>query len=191
MKDQKFDQLLSEIRNEHVDNQVVPRLGSAFGSRLPNPPLPTSGMHKLRNCRGFSGASPGVSCASAAGLAYVAVRRSRTPVCRVPSVSSKSAKANSKPSGSQNWRLGAFPVWRWAMAQSQSCRRNCGARNEQRTFPGQRVVAPRPNVDGSLYSVSGEHSARDSSGLLRSGCDEIRNCKRFERCGSAARWIVG
>src|SRR5260370_17147692 len=52
MSDPKFDRLLSEIRNEHVDDQLVSQAGERVWSSITSP-VPELSVHKLRGCEDF------------------------------------------------------------------------------------------------------------------------------------------
>src|SRR5258708_34542078 len=53
MSDHKFDRLLSEIRNEPVDEQVVSQAAKRVWSSIAGPPTAELSMHKLRSCEDF------------------------------------------------------------------------------------------------------------------------------------------
>ena len=52
MKDQKFDRLLSEIRNEPIDGQVVSQAGDRVWKVIAGSPAIGS-VHSLRSCEDF------------------------------------------------------------------------------------------------------------------------------------------
>src|SRR5258708_17390045 len=58
MSDQKFDRLLSEIRNEQVDDRVVAHAGERVWSSISASPTAEIGMHKLRSCEDFQALIP-------------------------------------------------------------------------------------------------------------------------------------
>src|SRR5258708_38901993 len=53
MSDHKFDRLLSEIRNEPVDQQVVSQAAKRVWSSIAGPPTAQLSRHKLRSCEDF------------------------------------------------------------------------------------------------------------------------------------------
>src|SRR5271169_2075129 len=53
MSDHKFDRLLSDIRNEHVDDQVVSRAGERVLSSLSGSAAAELSTHMLRSCEDF------------------------------------------------------------------------------------------------------------------------------------------
>ncbi len=53
MSDKKFDRLLSEIRNEHVDDQVISGAGKRVWSSITASPTADLSMHTLRSCEDF------------------------------------------------------------------------------------------------------------------------------------------
>jgi hypothetical protein len=60
MKNEKFERLLSEIRNEQVDDQVVAQAGErVFKSIAGTAPTADLSMHTLRTCEDFQALIPG------------------------------------------------------------------------------------------------------------------------------------
>ena len=59
MKNEKFDRLLSEIQNEHVDDQVVGQAGKRVWKSIAGA-APTADLstHSLRNCEDFQALIP-------------------------------------------------------------------------------------------------------------------------------------
>src|ERR1700678_105387 len=53
MSDHKFDRLLSEIRNERVDDQVVSQAGNRVWSSLTEVSAAELSTHRLRSCEDF------------------------------------------------------------------------------------------------------------------------------------------
>ncbi len=74
MKNEKFDRLLSEIRNEQVDDQVVAQAGERVWKSIAGAaPSADLSAHTLRSCARLSGTDSGIS-GKAAGA------RARPPV---------------------------------------------------------------------------------------------------------------
>ena len=74
MKNEKFDRLLSEIRNEQVDDQVVAQAGErVWKSITGTDPAADLSTHTLAKLRRFSGADPGISGKAARAGARLAV----------------------------------------------------------------------------------------------------------------------
>src|SRR5256885_7053667 len=58
MSDQKFDRLLSDIRSEQVDEQVVSQAGKRVWGAISGSANAALSMHKLRSCEDFQGLIP-------------------------------------------------------------------------------------------------------------------------------------
>src|SRR5580658_6020107 len=58
MSDHKFDRLLSEIRNERVDNQVVSQAGNRVWSSLTESSAAELSTPRLRSCEDFQSLVP-------------------------------------------------------------------------------------------------------------------------------------
>ena len=58
MSDKKFDRLLSEIRNEQVDEQVISRASERVWSSITSSPAADLSMHTLRSCEDFQALIP-------------------------------------------------------------------------------------------------------------------------------------
>jgi len=50
MSDQKFERLLSEIRNERVDDTIVSQAGERVWNAMTAAPVVELSLHTLRNC---------------------------------------------------------------------------------------------------------------------------------------------
>jgi hypothetical protein len=53
MSDHKFERLVSEIRNEHIDDQVVAQAGERVWSSMAGSSTADLSLRKLRNCQDF------------------------------------------------------------------------------------------------------------------------------------------
>jgi FecR protein/Putative zinc-finger len=182
MSDHKFDQLISNIRNEQVDEQVIAQSGKRVWSAISGPSA--ASMHKLRSCEDFQSLIPEylgeslpearrmlledhvhqcVACRHAVEQARVSELQ---PVWR-PQISLSAAAERS------------FPVWQWAMGVVAAAVVVAGGLAlVNGNFPGQNVVrASVQNVDGSLYAVSDDQVRVIPAGYqIRSG-DTIRTAK--------------
>jgi len=149
-------------------------------------------MHKLRNCEAFSGLVPGYLAHQLPDSRTLLFEDHLHQCVACRHVLEQSQRRTAKPSGSQNWRLGAFPFGDGLWRHRSHGRRNCGARIEQRTFS---LVARRPRRgpkwDGSLYSVSGEQVRVIPAGYQIRNGDEDFALQKVRTLCSAARWIVG
>jgi hypothetical protein len=59
MSDHKFDRLLSDIRNEKVDDRVVAQAGERVWKSITASPSADLSTHTLRNCEDFQALVPG------------------------------------------------------------------------------------------------------------------------------------
>ena len=159
MSDKKFDRLLSEIRNEHVDEQVVSRAGERVWSSITASPAADLSMHTLRNCEDFQMLIP----------AYLdknlpEARRflfedhvHGCVACRHAVEQARSGELQPVWQITKRASFG-FPVWRWALAATAVIAVAVASLAlVNGLFPGQHAVRGAvQNVDGSLYAVSDE-----------------------------------
>ena len=191
MSDHKFDRLLSEIRNERVDDQVVSQAGDRVWSSLTGSSAAELSTHMLRSCEDFQALVPAyldkklpharrllfedhvhqcVACRHAVeqargGEFSMASRGARQPAWGIV----LHAQAESRK----------FPAWRWAMTAAAVAVVVAGALAlANGVFPGQHAVRGAvQNVDGSLYAVSDEQVRLIPAGYQIRNGDEIRTAK--------------
>jgi hypothetical protein len=180
MSDQKFDRLLSEIRNEHVDEQVISRASERVWSSITSTPTADLSVHTLRSCEDFQALIPGYldkNLPEARRLLFED-HVHQCVACRHTVEQARSGElqpvwqmAKTAPRG--------FPVWRWALgASSVLVVAVASLALVNGLFPGQHAVRGAvQNVDGSLYAVSDEQVRVIPAGhQIRNG-DEIRTAK--------------
>jgi hypothetical protein len=179
MKDQKFDRLLSEIRNEHVDDQAISQAGERVWKAIAESPTADLSMHKLRNCEDFQALIPAYlekHLPEARTLLFedhvhqcVACRRAVEQV----------RKGEMQTVWQPKLALRSFPVWRWAMAATAVAIVGVAVLAVNNgLFPGQHSIrAAVQNVDGSLYAVSEEQVRLIPAGYQIRNGDEIRTAK--------------
>jgi ferric-dicitrate binding protein FerR (iron transport regulator) len=180
MSDQKFDRLLSEIRNEHVDEQVISRASERVWSSITSTPTADLSVHTLRSCEDFQALIPGYldkNLPEARRLLFED-HVHQCVACRHTVEQARSGElqpvwqiAKTAPRG--------FPVRRWAMgASSVLVVAVLSLALVNGLFPGQHAVRGAvQNVDGSLYAVSDEQVRVIPAGhQIRNG-DEIRTAK--------------
>ncbi len=184
MKNEKFDRLLSEIRNEQVDDQVVAQAGERVWKSIAGAaPSTDLSMHTLRSCEDFQALIPGYlekELATARVLLFedhvhacVACRhaldRARNGELRtVRRIETK------RPSPlAWGWAMGAAAVFAVVVAGLAF---NNAFNNG--LLPGQHAVrAAVQAVDGSLYTGSGAEMRVIPVGYeIRNG-DEVRTSK--------------
>jgi hypothetical protein len=177
MSDQKLDRLLSEIRNEHVDDQVVSQAGARVWSSISDSPAEL--MHRLRSCEDFQTLIPAYldknlpeprrllfedhvhQCVTCRHAVEQARDGELQPVWQ-PKVASR-----------------GFPVWRWAVGAAAVIAVGfASVALFNGFFPGQHVVRGAvQNVDGSLYAVSDDQVRVIPAGYRIRNGDEIRTAK--------------
>ena len=158
MTNEKFDRLLSTIRNEHVDENVVSEARErAWKSVTANPATVEGSAHTIRGCEDFQALIPsylGKKLAPARVLLFEDHVHSCVE-CRHALQSARSGRTQivrrleKKPAGSV--------VWRWAMGTTAAAVVAVGVfAFANGLLPGQNPVrAAVERVDGSLYEGSG------------------------------------
>lgn len=191
MSDHKFDRLLSEIRNERVDDQVVSQAGDRVWSSITGASAAELSTHMLRSCEDFQTLVP----------AYVdkklpEARRllfedhvHQCVACRHAVEQARSGELNAarRPARQPAWGIALqaqaesrkFPAWRWAMTAAAAAVVIAGALAlANGIFPGQHAVRGAvQNVDGSLYAVSDEQVRLIPAGYQIRNGDQIRTAK--------------
>src|SRR5580698_6739617 len=166
MKNDKFERLLSDIRNEQVDDQVVAQAGErVFRSIAGAAPTADLSSHTLRGCQDFQALVPGYlekTLAPARAMlvedhvhACVACRHALERARDGEPQRVLRLEARRRPSTS-NATSGAT-AWRWAMgAAAVFAAAIVVVAFGNGMLPGQHVVrASVQAVDGSLYTGSG------------------------------------
>jgi FecR protein/Putative zinc-finger len=178
MKDQKFDRLLSEIRNETIDEQVVSQAGDRVWKVIAGSPA-IGGVHSLRGCEDFRALIPaytGGQLAEARKLLFedhvhqcVACRRTLEQGRSVETRTIRQPKTVSR----------GFPVWRWAMATTAVVAVGLAAfALRSGLLPGQSSIRGSvQNVDGSLYAVVDERVQLIPAGYQIRNGDDLRTAK--------------
>ena len=179
MTNDKFDRMLSQIRNERVDDNVVERAGDRVLNSLVGSSSADLSTHRLRSCDDFQALIP----------EYL---RRQLPKARAllfedhihACVACRHAMERARDGESQTVlrpgiRRRRSPILGWAMAATAAAAIAFGAVSLSiGIFPGQHVVRGSvENVTGSAYAVVGEQVQMISAGYqIRSG-DEIRTAK--------------
>jgi FecR protein/Protein of unknown function (DUF3352)/Putative zinc-finger len=179
MKNQKFDRLLSAIRNEQVDDKVVAQAGERVWKAIAGAPVGDLSTHKLRGCADFQALIPeylGKQLPGPRALLF----EDHIHAC----VACRHALARARDGEVQTvWRpelkRPRLPFWRWAFAATAVVAvAVAGLALSLGNFPGQHVVRGAvQTVDGSLYAVTGDQVRMIPAGYeIRNG-DEIRTAK--------------
>src|ERR1700723_864777 len=191
MSDHKFDRLLSEIRNQRVDDQVVSQAANRVWSSFTESSAPELSTHRLRGCEDFQALVPAyldkklpearrflfedhvhqcVACRHTVEQARGGEAQSaRQPAW--PPASPITLHSRSESRG--------FPAWRWAMTAAAAAVIAAAALAlANGVFPGQHAVRGAvQNVDGSLYAGSAEQVRLIPAGYQIRNGDEIRTAK--------------
>jgi ferric-dicitrate binding protein FerR (iron transport regulator) len=195
MSDHKFDRLLSEIRNEAIDDRVVAEASDRVWSSLSASPSAQFSsaqfsMQKLRSCEDFQALIPAylektlpearrllvqdhvhqcVTCRRAVEQA----RHGDMQIVQQPAWQDRQADRQIKTAPL------SFPVWRWAMsAAAVAVVAAATFALWTGSFPGQHVVRGSvQNVDGSLYAVVDDQVRLIPAGYQIRNGDEIRTAK--------------
>lgn len=182
MSDKKFDRLLSVIRNEHVDEQVISRAGERVWSSITASPAADLGVHTLRSCEDFQALIPAYleKTLPEARRFLFEDHVHGCVACRHAVEQARSGELQPV------WRLNTkttaprgFAVWRWAMgATAVMVVAVASLALVNGLFPGQHAVRGAvQNVDGSLYAVSDEQVRVIPAGYQIRNGDEIRTAK--------------
>jgi hypothetical protein len=191
MSDHKFDRLLSDIRNEHVDDQVVSRAGERVLSSLSGSAAAELSTHMLRSCEDFQALIPAyVDKNLPAGRRMLFEDHMHQCVaCRHAVEQARSGDLNAarRPARQPAWGITlqaqaaprGFPAWRFAMSAAAAILVGISAfALANGLFPGQHAVRGAvQNVDGSLYAVSDEQVRLIPAGYQIRNGDEIRTAK--------------
>jgi len=180
MKDDKFDRLLSEIRNEEVDPKVVAQAGDrVWKSIAGGTPTMEPRVHALRSCEDLQALIPGYLARQLAP-ARALLFEDHIHAC----VACRHALERAKDGEPQRlWRVEprrtSVMPWRWTMgAAAIAAVAIVAFAFVNGMLPGQHTVqAAVQAVDGSLYAVSGNETHLVLAGYeVRSG-EEIRTAK--------------
>jgi len=184
MKNEKFDRLLSEIRNEQVDDRVVMQAGERVWKSIAGA-APTADLsaHTLRSCEDFQALIPGYLGKQIA-QARVMLFDDHVHAC----VACRHALERAREGEPQTVlrletrRFRSIPssmAWGWAMGAAAVCAAAIAVvAFGNGMLPGQHVVrAAVQTVDGSLYTGSGAGMRLIPAGYeIRNG-EEVRTAK--------------
>jgi len=180
MKNEKFDRLLSEIRNEHLDDKVVSQAAERVLKSIAGA-APPSGLtaHTLRSCEDFQALIPaylGKQLAAARALLF----EDHVHAC----VACRHAIERARDGELQTaWRLETkrprSMAWGWAFGTAAVCAVVVAALAfNNGMLPGQHPVrASVQTVDGSLYTGYGAEMRVIPVGYQIRNGDEVRTAK--------------
>ena len=180
MKDDKFDRLLSAIRNEHADDKVVAQASERVWNSIAGDSATADlSTHTLRSCADFQALIPGYlgkQLTPARALLF----EDHVHAC----VACRHAVESVRDGAPQEiWTMepkrSASPLWRWAMgAAAVAAVTFAVLAFTNGLLPGQHSVRGAvQTVDGSLYALSGAEMRVVPAGYeIRNG-EEIRTAK--------------
>src|SRR5450631_2771835 len=180
MTNEKFERLLSEIRNEQVEEQIVAKAGDRVWKSIAGAaPAMDLSAHTLRSCEDFQALIPGYlgkQLAPARGLLF----EDHVHAC----VACRHALEHARGGELQKvWRVEPkrprSMAWGWAMgAAAVFAAAIAVVAFSNGMLPGQHVVrASVETVDGSLYTGAGAEMRLIPAGYeIRNG-DEVRTAK--------------
>ena len=180
MKNEKFERLISEIRNEHVDDQVVAESGQRVWKSITGAaPVADLNTHTLRSCEDFQALIPGYlekQMAPARALLF----EDHVHAC----VACRHALEHARNGDRQKvWdvqpKRPRAMAWGWAMGAAAIIAAAIGVvAFRDGMLPGQHVVrASVQTVDGSLYAGSGQEMRLIPAGYAIRNGDQIRTAK--------------
>jgi ferric-dicitrate binding protein FerR (iron transport regulator) len=180
MKNDKFDRLLSTIRNENVDEKVVVQARDrVWNSVTKNSAISQASPHVLRSCDDFQTLMPAY-LAKQLAPARALLFEDHVHAC----VGCRHALERERDGERQQvWTLAkkrpASLAWRWAMgAAAVAAVAVVAFAFSNGLLPGQHPVrAEVQNVDGSLYAVNGGDVHVIPAGYQIRNGDEIRTAK--------------
>jgi FecR protein/Putative zinc-finger len=179
MSDQKFDRLLSEIRNEHVDDQVVSQAGERVWSSISAAPAAELSMHKLRSCDDFQTLIPAYLDKNLPESRRLLFEDHVHQCVACRNAVERARDGERQPVWQPKLASRGFLVWRWAMGAAAVIVVGFASfAMLNGFFPGQYAVRGAvQNVDGSLYMVSDEQVRVIPAGYQIRNGDEIRTAK--------------
>jgi ferric-dicitrate binding protein FerR (iron transport regulator) len=178
MTDPKFDRLLSEIRHEPIDDQVISQAGDRVWKAIAESPASDQGG-ALRSCENFQALIPahlGKQLSESRKLLFEDHVR-QCVACRRHLEQARTGLM--QPVWQPAVARRRFPVWRSALAAAAVAAVGIAALAlSSGLFPGQQVVrAAVLNVDGSLYAVSGGQVRLIPAGYQIRNADQVRTAK--------------
>ena len=165
MKDEKFDRLLSTIRNENVPEVVVTQARERVWTSI------TTGADSnpvsLRTCEDFQALIPGYLAKQLVPARALLFEDHVHTCVRCRHALDRKKNGELQPVWRLETKRSAWPGWRWAMATAAVAAVVVVALAVSNgLFPGQHPVrAAVQTVDGSIYAVDGNNVRRHSGGI--------------------------
>jgi hypothetical protein len=181
MSNHKFDRLISDIRNERVDDQIVSQAADRVWSSIAASPAVERSPQFLRSCNDFQALIPAYldqSLAPARRLLF----EDHAHQC----VACRHAVERAQGEAQQVWQTQRpakasrrFPVWQWTLGPIAAMIVGLSAFAAiQGLLPGQHAIrASVQNVDGSIYMVSDDQVRVVPVGYQIRNGEELRTAK--------------
>jgi hypothetical protein len=183
MSDKKFDRLLSEIRNEPVDDAVVAQASERVWSSITGSPMAELSPHTLRSCEDFQKLIPAYLDKNLPGARRLLFEdhTHQCVACRHAVEQARNGEVQRvwQPVRQTKTAGSGSPAWRWAMSAAAVVIMGVATLAlVNGLFPGQHAVRGAvQNVDGSLYTISDEQVRVIPAGYQIRNGDEIRTAK--------------
>jgi FecR protein/Protein of unknown function (DUF3352)/Putative zinc-finger len=180
MKDDKFESLLSKIRNERIDDKVVAQAGERVWNSIAGAPAAEPGAHTLRNCDDFQQLIPAYlakQLASGRALLF----EDHVHAC----VQCRHALEHAKEGEPQRvWQFErkrgtGWLALRFALGVAAVAAVTFSVLSWRQGFlPGQHSVQGAvQSIDGSLYAVNGAETRLIPAGYEIGNGEEVRTAK--------------
>ncbi len=179
MSDQKFDRLLSDIQNEHLDDAVVSQAGERVWNSIAACPSAELSAHKLRNCSDFEALIPAYLSKNLGEGRRLLFEDHVHQCVACRRAIERAREGEAQPVWQPKMAARGFPALRWAMgAAAVAAATFASFALWNGLFPGQHALRGAvQNVDGSLYAVSDDHVHVVPAGYQIRNGDEIRTAK--------------
>ncbi len=180
MKNDKFDQLLSTVRNEHVDDKIVAAAGERAWSTLRGESAaPETSPHMLRECEDFQALIPAY-LRKELGPARSMLFEDHLHACvACRHVLDRTRNADQGSRKRAEHKSVNLAGWRWAMgAAAVAAMALVGVAFREGILPGQHQVRGSvESVNGSMYAMSGDEVRLIPAGFRISNGDRVRTAK--------------
>jgi len=177
MSDHKFDQLLSDIRNEHIDEQASSQAGERVWSSITGSSGARPGMQRLQGCEDFQSLIPvylGKNMTEARKLLF----EDHIHQCVACRHAVEQTRSGRQPVRQVKVEQRGFRAWQWTMGVAAAMVVAFFAVMGGNAILGRHAVRGSvQSVDGSLYTVAdGQVHLIPAGFQIRNG-DEIRTAK--------------
>ncbi len=179
MSNHKFEQLLSDIRNEEVNNDVVLHASERVRRSIADLAISEPSPQRLRSCEDFCALIPAYlekTLPEARSLLF----EDHVHECVACRHAVEEARhGDVQPVWQPKLSAKSFPVWQWAMgAAATAVAAIAAVAMLNGFFPGQHAIRGAvQSVDGAVYEVSADQVRLIPAGYQIRNGDEIRTAK--------------